>query len=142
MPRVKSASEAEVVLYTWGASLSPAIRPVPHFTFDLSAFRDPIGNAYFRNNYPNGTAAEVITWLKADKRIDAIAENLLIHIWQEWAGLQSPTSVLWFTAGLWDHMGKWIAPAAAEAIADIIAAEDWNVWTAHFSITEAGKSGK
>jgi hypothetical protein len=125
MARVDMA-KAEVGIFSLHQDMTS---PIPQFEFDLSHFRDPIGNAHLRKNCLDGTDPKVQTWIKEDPRLEAVKQNCLI-LAEDMIRHQGSK---WLSIGLRDHHGKWISRAVVEIVADYLAANGFDVGVLHGS---------
>lgn len=110
--------------------------PAAQFEFNVSLFRDPIGQKQFNRAY--GTQPDVRDWVAQDKRMPGVIQmcQLLAEdlIRPHKKGDHTESISSWLSISFKDHHGKWIAPAVAEAVANQLDADGFNVIVLHHEL--------
>lgn len=91
---------------------STTTKPLPHYEFDLSVFRDPMNRKEFKE-CKNGSDFKILTWIREDVRFKALLNECitLAHDARENQGKR------WITLCFRDHHGRWKSRAVATLIA-------------------------
>ena len=115
--------------------------PTAQWEFDVSAFRDPMGQKQFQGK--NGNIPEIVTWVCQDKRVPAVldlcailAEDLLRPHMVNGA---NKSICSWVSIAFKDTHGTMIAPAVAEAVADKLSNMGFIVAVSHHALPSAVK---
>lgn len=114
MPLVEH-SKAELGIYTFGEKSQRYVGTCQYY-INVTGLRDPGSSGLIRAQYPDGRAGGVQVYMNDDKRVRAIQETIRILAYMH---LRSPHTKdgKWLSFGLWDHHGKWAAPAIGEIVA-------------------------
>lgn len=109
---------------------SAKIGAIPNSTYiiDVSNFRDPMGQKEFRKL--DGRDEKVKEWINSDRRVPALIDAVA----QVAIDAAKNAGVNYLSICLYDHHGKWIAPALAEIVADKLA-EHVDVAVRHTTLT-------
>ncbi len=141
MPRITSLEDSaikpNVGIYSYASNGSRNI--VGQFEFDVSSFRDPLGQKQFLTK-SSGIDPEVRDWVGQDHRVPILikecrmlAEDLIRH---KKDGQAAPST--WLSFSFKDFHGKWISPAVAELVADELSNAGFMVTVYHSAIKKDG----
>ena len=110
--------------------------PAAQFEFNVSLFRDPVGQKQFGKAY--GNSPDVRDWVAQDKRMPGVIEacQLLAEdlIRPHKKGDREETISSWLSIAFRDHHGKWIAPAIAESVANQLDKDGFVVIVLHHEL--------
>jgi RNase adaptor protein for sRNA GlmZ degradation len=130
----KGDVKPEIGIYSFGENCDK--KPQAQFEFDVSKFRDPVGQKQF--NKAVGTQADVRDWVGQDKRVPALvqqcrilAEDLIRPHKKD--GKDEQISA-WLSLSFKDHHGKWISPAIAELVANQLDLDGFKVVVCHHNL--------
>ncbi len=125
MPKVAEA-QAEVIIYTYGKLTN--YPPSPKYVVNVSEWRNPECNKEVNQNM-DGRSPKVLIWMEEEKRVGLLSKaikNLVnLHL--------GPMKEAYFSIGLMDHKGKWIAPAVGEILVRDLS-DRWKVAIKHFEL--------
>lgn len=144
MPRIPFNTKGErpqIGIYSYGN-----IQPqdfAGQFEFDVSTLRDPAGQQQFKGM--NGLYPEVRDWVGSDRRVSIIIKDILL-LSDDMAkpkakeGKSTPEPISPYVSfSFKDHHGKWISPAIAELVADVLIKEGFRVAVHHRGIVPADR---
>ncbi len=139
MPRVRPNDKnmkPQIGVYSF-ADTTPA--STGQFEFDVSKFRDPMGQKQFVNL--NGTHPDVRKWVAQDPRVGVVvqecmllADDLVKAKSNNGGELKSVCD--WLSISFKDHHGKWTSPAITEIVAEVLSDAGYNVVVHHGVIPE------
>jgi hypothetical protein len=116
-------------------------QPAAQFEFDVSTFRDPVGQKQF--NRAVGTCPDVRDWVAQDRRVPGVVNvcRLLAEDLCRPHPKGTGTEVIsgWLSISFKDHHGKWIAPAVAELVANQLDKDGFNVIVLHHELRPSPK---
>lgn len=125
----------QIGVYSYGYGTKQEA-PQAQFEFDVSGFRDPVGQKQF--NKALGTFPDVRDWVCEDRRVPAIldtcqllAEDLLKP---RPKGNTTEAMSVWVSFSFKDFHGKWISPAIAEAVANKLSETGYIVYVHHHAL--------
>ena len=122
-------------VYSFGTAAAKGL-PAAQFEFDVSKFRDPVGQKQFNKAY--GTNPDVREWVCRDRRMPAVVDLCLMLaedlLKPRKKGNSEESISHWLSLGFRDFHGKWIAPAVAEEVADKLSSEGYVVYVVHHNI--------
>ncbi len=110
MSRV-SLKDAEIGIY---ALSGDTLNPQANIEFDLTNFRDPLGNIILRKQCADGIDPAVQEWIKVDPRYAPLLNQVIILVKDYFHDTQHK----WFSIAFRDHHGKWISRSIATLIAN------------------------
>lgn len=122
MPRVM-IGKASIAVYAFPAC---AQGPMTHYEFDLSDFRDPLGNKNLMSQCKHGSDDKVKVWIKTDPRYPTILNQCIIL-----AKDSEKRGIKWLTLGFKDYHGIWKSGAVAELIGDELGELGFDVAVIH-----------
>lgn len=139
MPRVPFNSKGErpqIGIYSYGTVVPQDF--AGQFEFDVTTLRDPTGQQQFKGL--NGLYPAVRDWVGSDRRVSIIIKDILLLAddmakpkTKEGRAQPEPISP-YVSFAFKDYHGKWIAPAVAELVADILDKEGFRVAVHHRGI--------
>lgn len=122
--------DAQIGLYSFGRLQGNSPSSL-RYSINCSNLRDPQGHKNLTKLYGDGRAPEIMKWIKdGDDRVPAIIETVILAAELAIDG----AGETYVTIGLWDHQGRWIAPAITELVADALDAKDFRVHVKHYGI--------
>lgn len=130
----------QIGIYSFG--LNTVKQPSAQFEFDVSKFRDPVGQKQF--NRALGTCPDVRDWVGQDKRVAGVIQMCqllaedLVRPHKKADGKEEAISG-WLSISFKDHHGKWISPAIAELVANQLDADGFSVIVLHHEIVGSSK---
>ena len=142
MPRVAFSSKGDrpqIGIYSYGTSKQQDY--TGQFEFDVSLLRDPAGQKQFLGF--NGLYPQVRDWVGVDRRVPIIirdcqlfADDMALPKPKEGQDKPAPISP-YISFAFKDFHGKWIAPAVAELVADVLSKKGFRVAIHHRGIPPA-----
>ncbi len=108
--KVTTDQVAQVSLYSY-SSKEGGKQKTCHYEVDCNEMRDPFGNGSLKQKW--GDDPSVIEWIKADKRIPAIVDAIILMARSH----MTFGGDLWLSVGFHDLRGWQISPAVVEIVA-------------------------
>jgi len=121
--------KAHVLVVSFGRQ-HPKQPSALRYVVNATGLRDPLGHKTFKNEKLNGADDEVVNWVAEDPRVPALCDTfrLIVDLGYEAQGDD------FVTIGVWDHQGKWIAPAVVESLANALEDGGYKVAVMHYGI--------
>jgi len=128
-----SIQDAQVVIYSHGSRLPNGPSSEPAYKFDVSQFRDPMGQKSFKAL--DGRNKTVQEWLWEDPKVGAIVETCLLLT----VTLIDVNKETWFSVLFEELHGQWISPAVAEIVAKRLEECNFKVSVVHYGLLSIGR---
>jgi hypothetical protein len=127
MPRVAFDDTPQVGVYSTKKNKSALA--IAQVEFDLSTFRNPMGEKKFKDLPQKGLDKAVMEWMKRDPRINIIMKDCMILARDKFS--TGNDSLPWLSFLFCDDHGLWTAAAVAELVADDLSDAGFRVSTHH-----------
>lgn len=104
---------AQILIYSLNKD---SIKSGMELDVSVSNFRDPLGHKTLTSQYKDGRAMAVRDWIKVDPRVQGLSDSIKLYVYDKIIHGKQDKLVIGFR----DHHGKWVSPAVAEIVGDML----------------------